>query len=381
MHAGDLQHLDVLPARVAAIELGEWIPGLKLRPGLSERVEYETNVFQVRSKSQDDVISRTIPGFVLDYKFGRHSLDAGYRAEILRFMNFPGQDTEHHIGLGQLKLDFPRLLLQLRDSYTRTSDPPNSELTGRVKSTTNFLAPDVAYRLSDRFSTGVNYSWTRVDFDTVDQLNRDENLVGVSLFWKFVPKADLQLNYSHGRTTFDTDTDRDVTRNLVTLGLKGDLTAKLTSTFSAGYEVREPGSKNLEGFSGYILGGNWEYRPTDRTTVSLATSRRVEESTFSTATFFISNLGTLTLAHAFVPKVSASLRLTVGENEYSRKTTLGGQTKFRNDILTGWGGEIRYDLQRWLRMSLEYSHTRRTSNFNVFNFADDKIAGMLTLEF
>ena len=66
------------PAR--AIELGEWIPGLRLSPFFTERAEYETNVFQVPSGSQADTVFKTIPGFLADYTFGPHSLSVGYRA-------------------------------------------------------------------------------------------------------------------------------------------------------------------------------------------------------------------------------------------------------------------------------------------------------------
>src|SRR5207249_357289 len=139
-----------------ALDLGEWVPGLKLSPFLSERVEYETNVFQTPSHSKDDVIFKTIPGFVADYTFGAHSLSAGYRAEILKYVDLTNQDTVHHIAVGQLRLDFPRLLLNLKDDFIRTSDPPGTELTGRIKSTTNELKPEAEFRITSRLSTGVN---------------------------------------------------------------------------------------------------------------------------------------------------------------------------------------------------------------------------------
>src|SRR5678815_1672697 len=48
----------------AALDVGEWIPGLKLTPFLAERMTYETNVFQVPSGSQGDAVFKTIPGFL-----------------------------------------------------------------------------------------------------------------------------------------------------------------------------------------------------------------------------------------------------------------------------------------------------------------------------
>src|SRR5262245_14937356 len=37
---------------VSALELGEWIPGLRVSPFFSEQIDYESNVFQVPSHSQ-----------------------------------------------------------------------------------------------------------------------------------------------------------------------------------------------------------------------------------------------------------------------------------------------------------------------------------------
>ena len=56
--------LGLNPSPATAFDLGQWIPGLKVSPFLSERVEYETNVFQTPSHSKDDIIFKTIPGFL-----------------------------------------------------------------------------------------------------------------------------------------------------------------------------------------------------------------------------------------------------------------------------------------------------------------------------
>lgn len=372
--------LSVSPA--SALDLGEWVAGLKLSPFISERIEYETNIFQVPSGAQDDVIFKTVPGFLIDYTVGRHALSAGYRAEILRFATLEGQDAVHHIGVGQIRLEFPRTLINVRDDFTRTTDPPGTELTGRIKSTTNTLVPEAEYRLTERFSVGANYAWTHVDFErTVNQLDRDEHLIGGSVFWKFLPKTDLRLSYSYGQKNFDLATESDVTRHIATVGLRGDLTAKLSSTFRAGFESRDAERGGEKDFTGYVVGGDWVYKPTDRTTLSLLTNRSVEESSFGDTPFFVSTTATLLAEHKFVPKVSANARLTGGVNEYPTKETLGGRTKFRKDTLAGWGAGVDYDIQPWLRVGADYSHSRRNSNFNEFNFADDKIIGKITLQF
>ena len=70
-----------------ALNLEEWLPGLTVTPFLSERIEYETNVFQTASGEKSSMISRTTPGFLVEYGRGTLQLAAGYRAEILHYFD------------------------------------------------------------------------------------------------------------------------------------------------------------------------------------------------------------------------------------------------------------------------------------------------------
>jgi len=367
-----------------AFDLGQWVPGLKVSPFLSEKVEYESNVFQVPSHSKDDIIFKTIPGILADYTFGTHSLTAGYRAEILRYLDLTNQDTVHHIGVGQLRLDFPRTLLNLRDDFTRTSDPPGTELTGRILSTTNVLKPEGEYRITPSFSTGLNYSWTRTRFDDRaigTLIDRDEHLIGASVFWKFVPKGDLFLNYSYGLSNFTESSDRDFTSHNITVGLRGDITSKLSSSFRIGYTREEPVHGNQTSFNGLILGGDYVYKPLERLTFTLSTLRARQESTFGTVVFYVTNTGTLSAVYQILPKVTLTARLGGGTNEYSTKQTADGKTDFRHDSFILGAAQAEYEIQPWLRVGLEYLRTSRDSNFPSFRFVDDRVTGRATVQF
>ncbi len=368
----------------AAFDLGQWIPGLKVSPFLSERVEYESNIFQTPSHTKDDIIFKTIPGFVADYSFGPHSISAGYRAEILRYLDLTDQNTVHHIAVGQLRLDFPRTLLTLRDDFTRTSDPPGTELTGRILSNTNVLKPEGEYRITPSFSTGLNYSWTRTRFDDRaigDLIDRDEHLIGASVFWKFVPKGDVFLNYSYGITNFTEATDRDFTSHNITVGLRGEITAKLSSGFRIGYTREDPVHGGQNSFNGLIFGGDTTYKPIERLTITLSTQRARQESTFGTTVFYVTSNGNLSVTYQFLPKVTLAARVGGGLNDYSTKQTADGKTDFRHDTFLLGGAQADYDLQPWLRVGLEYLRISRDSNFPSFRFVDDRITGRATVQF
>jgi hypothetical protein len=371
---------------VMAFDLGQWVPGLKVTPFLSEKVEYQSNVFQVPNNAQDDVIFRTIPGLLADYTFGSHSVSAGYRAEILKYVELTDQDTTNHFAAGLIRLDFPRTLLTLSEDFARTNSPPGTELTGPILSSTNTLKPAAEYRLTPSISLGVNYQWIHTTFvpqSIATLIDRDDQLAGASVFWKFVPKADVFLNYSYGWVTFASSSDgnRNYTSHNVAVGLRGDITAKLSSSFYIGYTIENPESSQQSAYSGMFMGGDFTYRPTERLTLTLSTQRARQESTFGTNAYYITTNATLAAHYQILPKLNLSARLGGGINDYSEKETADGRTAFRRDTFLLAGAHIEYDIQPWLRVGVEYERTSRDSNFPSFRFVDDHVAGRATVQF
>src|SRR5262245_31791155 len=159
------------PRAALAIDLSEWVKGLKVTPYLGTRFEYETNVFQTPTHSQDDLIFKIIPGIGLEWTSGENSVGLVYRAEILRFLTLENQDATHHYVSGQLKLEPGRWRIQIREDFVDTTDPPFAELNGRVESITNVLNPEVAYRFTDTFALGLNGAWTHVKFPVIPDLD------------------------------------------------------------------------------------------------------------------------------------------------------------------------------------------------------------------
>ena len=377
------------PSPAAAVDLNAvWpdlgLPGFKITPFISERVEYESNVFQAPSHSQDDVIFKTIPGFVLELPLGRHKIDLGFRAEILRYLDLGDQDTEHYFVLGNLLLDFPGgLKVGLKEDFARTSDPPGTELTGPINSTTNVLSPSVEYGFARRYAIGLDYVWADINFDdVVRQLDRNEHTVGVTGFYRIQPKTDLLANFSYGIKEFDNDSSRDVTRYIGAVGVRGEITSRLVSTFRVGYEVRDPDRGSLGSYSGVVVGGDFVYTPTARTRITLVTERSIQESVFTNNVAYLANLVTLAAEHFLTPKLLISGRLFGGNGDYFEKAAkVSGSFDWRNDWVYAYSIGIEYQIQKWLGVSADYTHSVRDSNFDNFDFKDDIVGAKVTLSF
>jgi len=377
------------PSPAAAVDLNAiWpdlgLPGFKISPFISERVEYESNVFQVPSRSQDDVVFKTIPGFVLELPLGRHKIDLGFRAEILRYVDLENQDTEHYFVLGNLLLDFPGgLKFGLKEDFARTSDPPGTELTGRINSTTNVLSPSVEYGFAQRYAIGLDYVWANIDFDDiVRELDRNEHTVGVTGFYRIQPKTDLLANFSYGIKEFDNASNRDVTRYIGAVGVRGEITSRLVSTLRVGYEVRDPDRGSIGAYSGVVVGGDLVYTPTERTRITLVTERSIQESVFASNVAYLANLVTLSAEHFLTRKLLISGRLFGGNGDYFEKAAkVNGSFDWRNDWVYAYSVGVEYQIQKWLGVSADYTHSRRDSNFDNFDFKDDIVGAKVTLSF
>lgn len=379
----------VVPAPATAVDMNAVfpdldLPGFKLTPFVTERVEYQSNVFQTPSHAKDDVIFKTIPGLLLELPVGPHRLDLGARLEFLNFADLDEQNATHFFFLGKIGLNFPGgLAVALKDDFQHTTDPPGTELTGRIGSTTNVLAPSVEYSLARRFAIGADYNWTHVNFDkSVNNLDRDEHTFGLTGFWKVQPKTDLLLNAAYGFKDFDVQSQRNVDRFMVMGGVRGEITSRLTSTFRIGFEDRDPRADHRAAFRGLVASGDWVFMPTERTRMMLIVERSVAESIFATNFWYVANMLTLSAEHKFTPKLTATARVFGGTNEYPDKTAKPNSVQaWRSDELVGASLGADYQIQRWLGVGADYTFTQRNSNFNNFDFKSDVVGAKITLSF
>jgi hypothetical protein len=371
-----------MPGAAAAAELGA--AGLRVTPFLTERVEYESNILQSPSNAQDDAIVRTVPGVLLELPLGSHRLDLCARVEVLNFVDLPRYNAEHVLLLGTLALRFPSsLVVTVKEDFAYTTEPPGTELTGRVRSTTNVVAPSVEYDVGRRVALGADYTWAHVDFERAfAPLDRDEHTGGLSAFFRVALKTDLFANVAYGVKEFRSAPIRDVDRYIGVVGIRGALTDTVTTTFRAGVEVREPRQAHLTAYRGMVGSGDWVYRAGPHTQVTLVGEYFVAESAFATNFWYLANFLTVAAEHAVTPTLGLSGRLYVGTNEYPNKAMKrNGAAAWRSDEIFGGGLAADYQVVRWLALGADYTYTQRRSSFDAFDFADHVVGFKLTLSF
>jgi hypothetical protein len=85
--------------------------------------------------------------------------------------------------------------------------------------------------------------------------------------------------------------------------------------------------------------------------------------------------------YQLLPKLNIGANIGGGINDYSTKQTVGGVTDWRRDSFLSAGARAEYSIQAWLRVGLEYLWTSRESNFDPFEFKENRVMGRVTLQF
>jgi hypothetical protein len=264
----------------------------------------------------------------------------------------------------------------------RTNEPPITELAGPIASNTNNFMPEVEYRLTPRLSLGANGAWVHVDYEdpSAEVIDRDEYQVGVTAFWRLFPKGDIRFDAAYRHADFSQDSTRNVDYYIFSVGLRGDITDKLSSTFRIGLQVRDaqPGQ---EGFTGLAFIGDLIYRPRPTTTITLSGLRTTVDSAFANQPYYVTTGGGIAVRQELWRWLSVEARIAGGINEYPGVETFDGITAKRKDSFLTAGLNVEYQVRDWFLLGVEYRHNFRRSNFPLFEFDQDRVLGKATALF
>ncbi|WP_372882480.1 outer membrane beta-barrel protein [Psychromonas sp.] len=192
----------------------------------------------------------------------------------------------------------------------------------------DYQAGDITFLTFDLSSADISYKYTSPGSESKN--NKDNRfLVGVS--WRGVSKihGSAKFGYQHKK-----------------------------------YDEYKQGRDDFNGFTTSVT-INW--KPIQRSTLSLVTSRSAEES--ATVGDYINNVsGTLGWEHEWSYKIDTSLQFSYQDKDY-----VGAE---RRDKISDFNTEVVYGLSRRLNLALGYNYTNSDSNVdnvsydrNVFNFS------------
>jgi hypothetical protein len=349
--------------------------GFTITPSISYTGEYDDNVFRTKDNKESDYINIITPGIQLEYK-GRHELRAGYKVEILRYSDWNNLDTERHTAVLDGLFTFNRLQLRFGEEFRRTDDFPSTQLTQRIERNENTLGGGFDYDVARLWGVGFDARWGHVNYleQGFDDLDRNSYTLAPSFYYRLTAKTRVFVEPNFAVEEFGSGENRDNYRYRALVGARGDFTERFSVTGKAGFEYLDFQENTTQDDFGTFVGEiEATYRPLERLQTALILRRNALASTHANNLEYEAFTGVFAVTYAFTSKLLFIPRVAIGVDNYREDATIDGETKQRLDVLYGAGIGVRYQIQRWLRVDANYDFSARDSNFDVFDYTDNRV--------
>ncbi|MCD6213930.1 MAG: outer membrane beta-barrel protein [Candidatus Desulfofervidus sp.] len=365
---------------------------LRFHPNFGVTQGYTDNAFLEHKNEKDSYWATFSPGLKMITPIGRHTFEASYRADIMRYANFGDLlNTVDHTVNTALTLDFAGGLgAKLAYDYKRSSISPYSLKEERKYFHKHAVTANIFYVFANRYKAELNYKHDSMDFkkDYIwfphgvpfiqsDSYKKDD--VSTILSYRFLPKTSLlfEFGYYNLNNVDPTGPSTDSKNYRVWVGLRWKPGAKLVGTLKGGYIARrydeKAGGHDVDNF-GLHCDLTYDLSLFDH--FILKAYRDVLDTYITTKTnpYYGSNYihtgFELTYRHDFTYKLSSSLHGLYNNDNF---TEAGVYNKERTDNRGGFGASINYKIRRWLTCNLNYLYINNDSNFDVEDYRENRL--------
>ena len=227
----------------------------------SSSLRWASNIFRNEEDEESDLSWTISPG--LEINIGRGISNADFtvitRYDIVRYEEYDRLDTElfHIEALGTYESS--RLNLNGSASFDeiKMNDGQKNVVNDLVELDTTAGELDAEYRVSPKFSFSVGVRYDETEYRTFKNLFSDRATTAypLSVYYDMTPKLDLILGYTYSTTDitggnsfgglFDPVSSYEQDTDFFNIGLRGNISTKLTGFFKIGYRTVSAGDTNL----------------------------------------------------------------------------------------------------------------------------------------
>ncbi len=358
---------------------------VELHPNFGTTGLYTSNLNQTAENQQAGFLSENKLGLSIFWPGDVHLLNIDYGLNLYTFPRVGNIDKSFYPKNSAdlfFELNFPGgIYTKLNEFFLETISPASGEEAGIVERTQNTAGLNLGFKSGDRYNIGLGYTNIIHDYklDVYNDLDRMEQAVGPVVYFKVFNKTSLLIDYKYGMIGYKylrDDISRDSTQHDIMLGITGNVTSKLTYELKAGMESRKYKGSSLDGFSTPIAGISLIAHPSVLWGIDLKFTRRSYESNWVQNYYFYQNKTDLGISWYPTSKITAKISAGYEFNQYNNETLNEdtGEMAKRTDGVLSSGLNLFYDIQRWLKMSVGYSFKSRNSNFNTWDYSENRIS-------
>jgi polysaccharide biosynthesis protein VpsM len=352
----------LLPAAARA-EGNLHVGQLKVNPFVSVAETFGDNVYFTSTDERNDSITTTTPGINLQLPFRTHSAGLEYYSVFTRYKKYTEENTTDGHAKGDVNMKFGSLFgLKLSDAYDNGHEPRSSSSTGFIeKYMTNAASASATYQLAGRSKLQIDYAKSLWRFKTSDYRNRGEDLASGYLYYRFLPKTSVFLEYDHKQTVFSqSDLDLDNKTDSVLAGLTWEISDRAKGTIKGGATRKDYKSSDRTDFRGWTGSAEVQEAFSEDTSFSLTGKRSINESSVTDNRYLLTTGAYAELTHRLLRKLSIVFRGSYGQDNYS--DPIPPDTTIRVDRTTVYGTGLKYALKEWVQFTVDYNRKDRRSN-------------------
>lgn len=365
--------------------------GFTLYPRVTVEAVHDDNIYAVATGEQSDVIWRVKPEVAARSNWSRHAVGAFASASVNRYADFDTENTEEYTLGFNGRLDVERGSYISASAQWQALTEPRTAITAGTPA--GATAKPVEYYLWSGNLTGVKeFNRLRLtgkldtktfDYDdqgslTFNQNNRDRDEFYYGGKAEYAVSPDTAVFASLVGNTKEYDTavaGRDSDGYVATVGANFDLSQAVRGELEAGYMSQSYDNPLYGDIDGLSAKGRVEWFPTELTTLNVAGSRSIEESTAPGSQGYLANSVSVGVDHELLRNVLLAANASYGKDKYEGVD--------RDDKRTGFNASAAYLLNRNVGLFLTYTYLKQESSGTAkgSSFTDNKLAASVALQF
>ncbi len=248
-------------------------------PYLSQRFEYDSNIFREESGEENDIISRTTPGFSLLYPGEKLKVDSSMSTAVRHY--FENDDVDDDLdfrGFLNGEYQFSETWYTIAGaSYDETNSPLDLTLEDQLTTRQTSFEGGVG-RDGERLRAELLYRYQEYEVaDIFDGLDWTDRGVNGSVSYNLSDPFRLRAGAEYGTQDYDEGLDNDYGE--VTGGIQWNPNQTFGVIMDAGY--RDTDYSSDENYDEYVLRGTALWKPVEKGRLKTQISHQPKESTLT----------------------------------------------------------------------------------------------------
>jgi hypothetical protein len=296
------------------------------------------------------------------------------------FAEYNDQNYGNHNLLGEIDLDLNDYAIKVRDNFLFTSSRAGTDQDSRNLRKENTVET-IWSAVFNKLTFDVGYSNYIVEYlsDILKALNRFENSVRTTAYIQIQPKTQVLVEYKYRNIQYPaaSASGRDGNANSGMVGVKGEITSKITGIAKAGYKYQD--YQNGEDYSAPIAFVSLDYSATERMNVLFSYERNALESSYSGSNFYSADHFSADIKYDLGRNFTAKALGEYFRNAYDKRAP--GEADKRTDNIFGVGCGLDYKIKEWALLGIGYHYRQRVSTIGSREYDQHVLSANIKMAF